>query len=198
MPDDVTTRRLVAAAAGGDRQAWDELVDSFAGLVWSVIRSYGVFGAEAEDISQTVWLRFVEHLDRLREPERAGAWLATTARHECFRILRRRGRNLPMAEPPEPEVPPVDPSVDLVAAEDRGALLAALELAPPRCQQLLRLLIHDPPLHYDEISAALDMPKGSIGPTRQRCLGHVRALLARSSGITGRGEGSGGVMEGPA
>ena len=61
-------------------------MDEYAGLVWSVIRGCGLFGAEAADVSQTVWLRFVEHIDRLREAERAGAWLATTARHECFRV----------------------------------------------------------------------------------------------------------------
>ena len=92
------TRQLVASAAGGDRDAWDQLVGEFSGLVWSVIRGCGLYGAEASDVSQTVWLRFVEHIDRLRQTERAGAWLATTARHECFRVLRRQGRQVVTAE----------------------------------------------------------------------------------------------------
>ena len=192
MPDDATTRRLVAAAASGDQRAWNELVDGFGGLVWSVIRSHGFYGAEAADISQTVWLRFVEHLGRLRDPERCGAWLATTARHECFRTMRRQGRSTPMADPPEPEVPVAGIDARLLASEDHDMLLAALDEVPPRCQQLLRLLLADPPLSYDDVSATLEMPKGSIGPTRQRCLDHVRAAFAR---ITGPPPGSVRVKE---
>jgi RNA polymerase sigma factor (sigma-70 family) len=182
VPDDATTRRLVTAAADGDQRAWDELVEGFSGLVWSVIRGHGFFGAEAADISQTVWLRFVEHLGRLRDPERCGAWLATTARHECFRTMRRQGRSTPVAEPPEPEMSAAGLDARLLAEEDHEALLVALEQVPPRCQQLLRLLMADPPLSYDDVSATLDMPKGSIGPTRQRCLDHVRAAFGRING----------------
>lgn len=178
MFDDETLRRLVSDAAAGDRRAWDALVDGLAGLVWSVVRGNGLFGADAADVSQTVWLRFVEHLSSLREPERAPAWLATTARHECYRVLRKRGRSLPMADPPEaPQLDAAAPELGLVAEEEQRALLAALERVPARCQQLLRLLIADPPLSYDDISSLLDMPKGSIGPTRMRCLDHVRAAM---------------------
>ena len=94
-------RELVAGASDGDARAWEQLVDGFAGLVWSVVRGHNIYGAEAADICQTVWLRLVEHLGRLREPERTGAWLATTARHECLRVLRRSGRSIAMADPPE-------------------------------------------------------------------------------------------------
>jgi RNA polymerase sigma factor (sigma-70 family) len=194
MPDDATTRLLVAGAATGDQHAWDGLVDAFAGLVWSVIRSHGFYGAEGADISQTVWLRMVEHLDRLREPERAGAWLATTARHECLRTLRRQGRTVLVEEPPEPAATGASIDSALVAADDRNALHAALARAPARCQELLRLLLCDPPLSYDDVSAILAMPKGSIGPTRQRCLGHLRNILS-GTGIRDAGPDSVPVME---
>jgi RNA polymerase sigma factor (sigma-70 family) len=197
--DEASVTRLVGDAASGDPAAWDQLVDGFSGLVWSVVRGYGIYGAEAGDISQTVWLRFVEHLSRLRQPERAGAWLATTARHECLRLLRRRGRSVAVADVPEPldGAAQADPGTILVAAEDHALLMAALDAVPPPCQALLRLLIADPPLTYDDISAALDMPKGSIGPTRQRCLSRLRAAMAtlsgggsRERGITGADSGS--------
>ena len=162
----------MASAAAGDARAWDQLVDGFSGLVWSVVRGHGIYGAEAADISQTVWLRFVEHLTRLREPERAGSWLATTARHECLRVIRRSGRTLTVAEPPEVSDvrSQADPTAAAESAEDQRLVLDALEQVSPACQQLLRLMIAEPPLSYDEISVVLDMPKGSIGPTRQRCL----------------------------
>jgi RNA polymerase sigma factor (sigma-70 family) len=170
-------RRLVPAAAGGDQAAWNGLVDGFSGLVWSVIRGHGLFGAEAQDVSQTVWLRFVEHIGRLRDPERTAAWLATTARHECYRVLRKAGRSVAMADPPEASAddPPVDRA--LLASADAEVLLGALEQVRPRCQALLRLMLTDPPLSYDEIAEILDMPKGSIGPTRMRCFDHLRAVL---------------------
>jgi len=192
-------RRLVGEAAGGDPAAWDQLVDGFSGLVWSVVRGHGLYGAEAADISQTVWLRFVEHLHRLRQPERAGAWLATTARHECLRVLRRRGRSIAVADVPEQldGAKDADPGAIVLAAEDHELLMAALADLSAPCQALLRLLIADPPLSYDDISAVLDMPKGSIGPTRQRCLSRLRAAMttlssgvSRERGISGQGTGS--------
>ena len=156
------TRLLVVAAAAGDQAAWERLVDEYSGLVWSVIRGCGLFGAEAADVSQTVWLRFVEHVDRIRQAERAGAWLATTARHECFRVLRRSGRQVLSADVPEIESP--DDAETLVqalaTADDRRAVLSALEAIPFRCQELLRLIAAEPPLTYDEIAAAMEVPTG--------------------------------------
>lgn len=180
MADAQDTAVLVAEAAAGRQPAWDALVERFAGLVWSVIRSQGLYGDTASDVAQTTWMRLVEHLDRLREPDRVGAWLATTARHESLRVLRRARRQVVVAA--VPELVDEDDELDggLLADERRRAVLAALQAAPPRCQELLRLLLHDPPPSYDEISVVLGMPKGSIGPTRARCLDHVRSCLARS------------------
>ena len=183
------TSQLVASAAAGDRDAWDQLVGEFSGLVWSVIRGCGLYGSDASDVSQTVWLRFVEHIDRLRQAERAGAWLATTARHECFRVLRRQGRQVVTAEVPEVAGPDdSDAVVDaLVAADDRGAVLLALGRIPLRCQELLRLMTVEPKLTYDDIAEALGVPRGWIGPTRGRCLNHLRRALEASDATDGTG-----------
>src|SRR5262249_44596958 len=130
-------------------------VGGLRGWVWWGVGAHGLYGPEAGDVCQTVWLRFVEHLRRLREPERAGAWLATTARHECLRVLRRRGRTTAMAEPPEvvDVSAEADPGSQVVAGEEHELLMAALAGISAQCQQLLRLLLVDPPLSYDEISA---------------------------------------------
>jgi RNA polymerase sigma factor (sigma-70 family) len=195
MLDPEQTSQLVAAAAGGDRGAWDRLVDEFSGLVWSVIRGCGLLGADAADVSQTVWLRFVEHIDRLRQADRAGAWLATTARHECFRVLRRQGRQVVTAEVPEATAPDeTDDVVEaLVAAADRSAVLVALGRIPVRCQELLRLMVVEPRLTYDEIAEALEVSRGWIGPTRGRCLNHLRRALA----LGAAGKDDAGAMAGP-
>lgn len=181
---------LVRAAARGDRGAWDALVGRFAGLVWSIARSYRLGAADAADVSQTAWLRLVEHLDRLRDPDRVGAWLATTTRNECLRVLRRAGRLVPTdseadLEPDDPPTPAVE--AGLLAGERDAALWEAFAAISPRCQALLRLLTADPMPSYEAIGAAMGMPVGSIGPTRARCLEHLR----RKAGITGAVEGSG-------
>ncbi|MGZ4591698.1 MAG: RNA polymerase sigma factor, partial [Actinomycetes bacterium] len=85
---------LVRAATAGDQSSWDELVDRFTGLVWHVARGHRLGEADAADVVQTVWLRLVESLPRLREPAAVAGWLATTARHESLRLLRRAGREV--------------------------------------------------------------------------------------------------------
>jgi RNA polymerase sigma factor (sigma-70 family) len=171
---------LVRAAGDGDQRAWEGLVDRFSGLVWSVARAHGLSRADAADVSQTAWLRLVEHLHRLRDPERVGTWLASTARHEALRILRRDRRQVPVGDHelegsgPEAE----SPEARALAVERSDLLWRAFAELPQRCQQLLRVLMADPPPSYQQVAVALDMPIGSIGPTRGRCLDRLRELCA--------------------
>lgn len=180
---------LVRSAAEGDRDAWDALVARFSGLVWSIARSHRLNAADAADVSQTAWLRLVENLGRIREPDRVGAWLAATTRNECLRVIRKSGRQVPTDletdhEPLPADTAPLD--AGLLAGERNEQLWRAFAAISARCQVLLRTLIADPPLSYEEVSAALGMPVGSIGPTRARCLDHLR----RKAGITGAVDGS--------
>lgn len=181
---------LVRAAAAGDQQAWDAIVNRFGGLVWSIARAHRLNTADAADVCQTAWLRLVENLGRLREPDRVGAWLATTTRNECLRTIRRAGRQVPTDIDQEIDLrsgPPAPPLDERLLATERGAeLWQAFERISERCQLLLRLLIADPPTPYEEIGALLDMPLGSIGPTRARCLENLR----RKAGITAAAGGS--------
>lgn len=173
------------AAADGDQAAWDALVKRFSGLVWSIARSHRLGAADAADVSQTAWLRLVENLGRIRDPDRVGAWLASTSRNECLRVIRRSGRQVPTdldadtdLEADDALAPPVD--AGLLAGERDAHLWRAFSTISERCQVLLRLLITDPPPSYEEIGEILDMAVGSIGPTRARCLAHLR----RKAGIT--------------
>jgi RNA polymerase sigma factor (sigma-70 family) len=173
---------LVRAAAAGDQAAWNGLVERYSGLVWSVARSHRLSSADASDVVQTSWLRLVEHLDRLQDPERVGAWLATTARREALRTLRHSGRQVPTDEVPETATETPVGAALLEAERDR-ALWQAFGGLSERCQALLRILVSDPPPSYDEIASALDMPIGSIGPTRARCLERLRGL-AEGEGVS--------------
>src|SRR5204863_2566279 len=114
-------------------------------------------------------------------PRRVGAWLAATTRHECLRTVRRAGREVPSDEvEPEPEQGAGPSAADgLFRIERNAALWEAFGALSESCQSLLRILIGDPAPSYEEVSEALDMPVGSIGPTRARCLERLRALVER-------------------
>lgn len=178
--DRVDVAGLVSAAAAGDQAAWNALVQQFGGLVWHVARAHRLGDADAADVSQTVWLRLVESLPRLREPAALPGWIVTTARHESLRVLRLSGRELPAdSTRREDSTAPVDASPEAVVelGEQRGLVRLALERLSLRCRSLLRALAYSPETSYAEISMALDMPIGSIGPTRSRCLQHLRREL---------------------
>ncbi|HZG95557.1 MAG TPA: sigma-70 family RNA polymerase sigma factor, partial [Mycobacteriales bacterium] len=85
-PESLT--ELVRAAADGDQRAWNALVDRFSRLVWAVARQHRLSEADAGDVAQATWLRLVENLASLREPEAVGGWLATTARREALRVIK--------------------------------------------------------------------------------------------------------------
>jgi RNA polymerase sigma factor (sigma-70 family) len=176
---------LVRGAAGGDSRAWNELVDQFAGMVWAVARAHRLSAADAADVSQTTWLRLVEHLDRITQPERLGGWLATTARHEALRVARLGSRQIPVDEATIDLVAEEGASTDaaLLADERAREVWALVTRLSVRCQLILRLLTADPPLSYRDLGEALEMPVGSIGPTRARCLEHLRTI-AVSAGVS--------------
>ena len=173
-----STEELVWAAAGGDESAWRALVDRFNGLVWSVIQGYRLGAADAADVNQTTWLRLAENIDRIREPERVGAWLATTAGRECLRLLRQNQRQAPTDDVYLVDVPDsaadLQPEAAALALERDEVLYAAFCDMPQKAQVLLGLLFADQPPSYEEISMATGMPVGSIGPTRGRYLAQLK------------------------
>lgn len=179
MRDDHSVAALVARAAGSDESAWQELVDRYAPLVWSICVRYQLSRTDIEDIGQTVWLRLVEHLEKLREPAALPGWLATTTQRECVRVLKTRRRCEVFGTDPDADGLPVEIDTTTIEEEvlmaERNALLrAAFAELPEDNQRLITLLLSDPPLSYVEIGEILGMPPGSIGPTRQRCLNRLR------------------------
>lgn len=177
---------LLLRAAKGDQRSWDALVERFAPMVWSIARSMGRSPAEAADVSQTVWLSLIEHADSIYQPERVGAWLATTTRRECLRV-QQRSQRLALVDD-EAKFDDVDVGsrpldVGMLSTERDGALWEAFAALPESSQTLLALLMVDPPMSYQDISDTLDMPIGSIGPTRARILAVLRREVVRR-GVT--------------
>ena len=91
----VELAELVRAAGDGDQAAWNSIVERYGGLVWATVRAHRLNTVDGAEVVQTTWLRLVEHLDRIRDPERLGGWLATTARNECLRQIRHSAREVP-------------------------------------------------------------------------------------------------------
>jgi RNA polymerase sigma factor (sigma-70 family) len=177
MRDYKSVADLVEGARNHEQPAWDALIERYAPLVWSICRRNRLDYAEASDLSQDVWLRLVEQLDRIRDPAALPGWLATTTQRECYRFVRAARRAHAVERVTDAaEIP--DPTViveqELLADELHTALHEAFSELPPRDRELLALLIQDPPLSYAEISARLGIPVGTIGPTRRRCLEKLR------------------------
>jgi len=172
---------LVRDAGAGSQQAWDGIVARYNRLVWAVARSFRLADPDAADVVQTTWLRLVEHLPAVQQPERVGSWLGTTARREALRVARTReqSRERPadhqVAVLPDP-LPSVEESL-LTRERDAELYRAVLQLND-RCQRLLRVLSASPPPRYETVSEALGLPVGSIGPTRARCLDKLRRVLS--------------------
>jgi RNA polymerase sigma factor (sigma-70 family) len=178
---------LVHRAAGGEEHAWTLLVARFDRTVRSLARRYGLSTPDSDEVAQRTWLALYRHIDRLCTHPAVAGWLTTTARHECLRILAARKREVPVEEPVdghEPESAPLDS--DLLEAERRDALHRALAAVPEHERRLMRLILEKPQLSYEEISAELGIPIGSIGPTRGRCVARLRRDEALARALDGR------------
>ena len=198
MADASEVSRLVRASASGSETAWNELVRRYSPLVMAVTRTYQLTADDAKDVSQTVWLRLVENLANLREPDALPGWLATTTQRECIRQLRQGRRVLPVDPHTDGALQlceAVDPDTDILRAELHQAMRDGLAALPARDQALLKLRAADPPKSYEEISQILGMPVGSIGPTLRRSLDRLRetsamrAYLATPTTDEGKGGG---------
>ena len=175
---------LVGAAARGDSGAWDQIVERFTGLVWSICRAYRLSDSDAADAVQLTWLRLLEHLDRIRDPQRLAGWLAATCRHECQAIVRRSRSSVSVDVDAMDRLVGGGPPADepLLTAEEHAALWQAFQGLSEWCQQLLRELVINPddgPPSYRQVAAKLQVPVGSLGPNRGRCLGQLRKLLSK-------------------
>ncbi len=169
----------VNAAADGDPHAWAALTLRFGGMVMAIARSCRLNEADVAEVHQVTWLRLVENIDRIEKPERIGAWLATTARRESLRIVRSKSMLAfdyeALLDRPDPDVKAPDEGP--IESERVETVRQAFALLPPHCRRLLHVLAADGPPSYKEISSILSMPVGSIGPTRGRCLEHLRRIM---------------------
>ena len=200
MSDDGSVTDLVTRARNGDKRAWDDLVERYAPLVWSICRRHKLGDAAAADVHQSVWLQLVSQPDKIGDGAALPGWLAATAWQECARVRRAACGPYAAGHPPHAETIPDQQAgmaeQEVLAAERHAALREAFARLTPCCQQLITLLIQDPPLSYATISATLNIPVGSIGPNRRRCLDTLRRDPAIAALISAAAETAGSHLPG--
>lgn len=182
FPDvaDRPVAELVRGARNGDARCWEELVARYRSMVRGVAAAYRLCDADAADVGQNTWLRAIERIGALREPEKFGGWLATTARRECLAVLRRTSREVAdgLLDVDVAATAP-DPEATVLSREARQVVRCAVAELPLRRRALVSALFAGPTQRYSDVSRELDLPPGSIGPTRARTLRSLRRSLER-------------------
>jgi len=169
-----------AAYRAGEREALDRLVRLMTPTLWHVARAHRIDPVTAEDVVQNTWLALVRNAEAIDDPRAVVRWLTVTARREAWRSARTAGR----AEPTPAELFDIresdaeDPESAAVRESRDDLLWTAVARLSERCRHLVRIVAFVERPNYADVSEALGMPVGSIGPTRARCLAKLRALLA--------------------
>ena len=171
---------LVGEAKKGSEAALGQLVTELSPLLWQVARAAGLGADDAEDVLQTVWLRLVSHIDGIHTSGALTAWLVTTTKREAWRVRAAGRRQLPVDEGWLAGVPDqaTGSEEQVIIDDDNRRLWGALGGLSPRCQELLRIIAFVPRPDYQAVADELGMARGSVGPTRGRCLAKLRGLLA--------------------
>jgi RNA polymerase sigma factor (sigma-70 family) len=163
---------LIDRCIQGDQVAWQEFVNRYQRLVYSVAHTLCPPGEDVSDVFQQVWLEVHQHLNQLRNVEAFPAWLMTITKRRMYALIRARRNSEQLSE----ETP--DLSETLQQIEHEHTLERALTQLPDRCRKLIDLLYFDTSEpSYSEIAKAMSMPESSIGPTRARCLEKLRKLI---------------------
>lgn len=176
--------RLFDSWRRGETAALDDLVRVLSPVLWHVVRAYGLDQHRAEDVVQSTWLTLVRRHESIAEVQSVGAWLMTTARREAWRVAKAESRAMPTDDEVLDRRTPKEHSAESEAVrhDEEDRLWSCVHTLSERCQRLLRIVAFDDRPDYAGIARDLDMPIGSIGPTRGRCLAKLREALEASEG----------------
>jgi RNA polymerase sigma factor (sigma-70 family) len=171
-----TDHQLLRRCATGDERAWDQVVERYERLVFSVALKNGVSREDAADITQLTFVALLDSIEVLREDGSLPSWLMTVARRQAWRVRRRTHREQPWPAE-EIESGTTEENYERIAV-----VHGALARLGTRCRLLLYALFFDPDAPpYADIADRLECAVGSIGPQRARCLHRMRALLQEDS-----------------
>ena len=172
---------LIKACLDGEQDAWNELVDRYGRLVYSVSRRYGLSEADSRDVFQDVFTILYRKLCTVRDRGRLSSWLIRTTYRACYRVGKASGRYASLHE----SLPSDGPASDVQAAsvERQQMVRQALRQLGGRGEQLLTALFSGPGRpNYQAIARQLGMKVGSIGPARARCLKKLERIFKEMAG----------------
>ncbi|HEX5401811.1 MAG TPA: sigma-70 family RNA polymerase sigma factor [Pseudonocardiaceae bacterium] len=174
------------AARSGDRAALHALVVDLNPLVWKVARGQGLDPTIAEDVVQTVWMTLLRKLDSVAEPQALASWLITTTRREASRNKNVAERVEPLDDDASEQLLSAYglPEEEALRTDRNRAIWRAFNRLPRRCQDLLRMTVLAGRAEYDHVAKEMRMPRGSIGPTRGRCISTLRGYLNNEGGTS--------------
>ncbi len=166
---------------GGESAALDELVKLMTPVLWHTVRAYGLSQAAAEDAVQNTWLALVRSGHQVSEAAAIGGWLLTTARRTAWRAKSSDAKTLAVDDVQLAAGLPTSKAAETSALEELGSsiLWEHVQTLDERCQRLLRIVAFDDRPDYAGLAKDLNMPVGSIGPTRRRCLDKLRSSLEK-------------------
>ena len=178
VPCDIAA--VARGAADGDGRSWAELVRTFDPTLRAVARGFRLGRTDVDDVLQDVWLRAFRALGTLQEPAAVGGWLVVMTRRESLRTLQRCVNELVTDDHAQFDRPVfTTPETELLARERAAALRAAIAALPPHQRRVIGTMLAVPGASYEQVADALDVPVGSLGPTRGRALLRLR----RDSGL---------------
>ena len=174
-----TDDELIRACQAGDGRAWERLLDKYERLVFSISLNYGLTADDAADVTQITFTILLQNLDSLPGGIRLAPWLATVARRHTWRLMARNRREAVSVEEDLAGNEALGGSADHVERWEVAEWLNyGLSMLDERCRRLLLALYFDAEQpSYAQVAEHLNMPVGSIGPTRARCLEQMRQSL---------------------
>ena len=178
---------LVQSALRCEQAGWNALIHRYAPLVMSVVRRYRLSEADAQDAAQTVWLKLIENLGKIRDPAALPGWIVTTAQREALALIRSRQRFVTvdsielMVAADGIAAESAGPDAELLRAEEATVIREGLRELKAEQREFLSVVVAEPAIAYKDISRQFNMPTGSIGPTRARHLRKLRETAAVSS-----------------
>ena len=178
---------LLRACLNGDPAAWEVLVVRYQRLIYSIPIKMGLSANDAADVFQSVCVKLLEGLSKLRDLEKISAWLTTTTKRECWRVAARRRRELLAApvvwengQDSRIEIASPAPLADEKhqILKQQQILREAVDALPERCRKLITMLFYqDGNFSYAETARRMNIPLNSMGATRARCLAKLKKLL---------------------
>lgn len=171
---------LILACKKGDEDAWSTLIARYDRLLYYILRQYGLPPEEIVDIIQLTFMNLLEKIDTIESSYNVKAWLKTVAKRQAWRYLDKRRREDVGATINAAEIDVPDyMDTDAIDRNQQNALLhESIHKLNDRCRELLiSLYFDDPTPSYEILAESLDMPVGSIGPNRARCLQKLKKIL---------------------